>query len=145
MQTSRIKCIHPQHFVKNYEKRQELCTATPVNTTACCIAAYVCQKQKGKICIALRSAVLTRIILCCNIITIQTANVLRASFFFLPQRRLFFTFVLWCRNAATSSFANCIVHAFTIALCAFSFCFINRPSPQKIKNSKAAESDLCMH
>ena len=48
MQSSQLKCIHPQHFVKKYEKRQELCNATPVNTYSILYRCLRLPKQKRK-------------------------------------------------------------------------------------------------
>jgi len=108
MQTSQLKCIHSQHFVKKYEKRQELCNATPVNTYSILYRCLRLPKQKRKHAFLFEQQFSPKILLFCTIDTIKTANVLRASSFFTTKM-----FILFCTAMPQRSETFfCIAHAF---------------------------------
>ena len=96
MQTSQLKCIHPQHFVKKYEKRQELCNATPVNTYSIhilCRCLRLPKKKKHALLFEQHFASRIILFLCCTII--QDCKLL----LFTTVLAFIFFYVLRCDSA----------------------------------------------
>ena len=133
MQTSQLKCIHPQHFVKKYEKRQELCNATPVNTYSihilcCCLRL----PKKKKTCFAFRAAfrIKNNIVFMLHDYTrLQTSSFYDSFGFYF-----FFTFcvVIPQRSETVVVCVTCIVHALVMTLLIF-FCLDTLFHPAKYK------------
>ena len=132
MQTSQLKCIHPQHFVKKYEKRQELCNATPVNTYSMhilCRCLRLPKKKKHALLFEQHFASRIILFLCCTII--QDCKLL---LFTTVLAFIFFTFcvVIPQRSETVVVCVTCIVHALVMTLLIF-FCLDTLFHPAKYK------------